>query len=169
MRNIPKQGEIYRHFKGGTYKILTVAEHTENGERLVIYEALKKPGAVYARPLEMFLSEVDREKYPDVNEKYRFVLLEENDEAAIESAADRGLNPMLTKFLDAETVKEKLDIFLLMRGKVNADVLDYAALSLDFTVKEEDIDEKYDSILTKLKALEKYECTRLREKNDEQI
>lgn len=60
---------FYKHFKGGRYYAYSVAEHTETGEKLVIYWDTK---TMYARPLDMFMSEVDREKYPDTKQKYRF-------------------------------------------------------------------------------------------------
>ena len=66
-----KVGGLYRHFKGTLYRVLAVAKHTETGEALVIYEA-RDGGTVYARPKEMFLSPVEREKYPDVEAEYRF-------------------------------------------------------------------------------------------------
>lgn len=67
----------YRHFKGNTYKVLCVAMHTETQEKMVVYQALYGDYKYFVRPYEMFVSKVDRDKYPDVKQEYRFELVEE--------------------------------------------------------------------------------------------
>ena len=71
-----KAGQKYRHFKGNEYLIVVIAKHTETLELYVVYEALYGDGGVFVRPYDMFISEVDHEKYPDVAQKYRFELVE---------------------------------------------------------------------------------------------
>ncbi len=83
-RKEPKQYEVWKHFKGGFYKIICIGHHSETQEKMVVYIKLKTTPKGYLildpmyddepciRPLEMFMSEVDHEKYPDVKQKYRF-------------------------------------------------------------------------------------------------
>lgn len=104
-------GGLYRHFKGFISKVITIAAHTETGEKLVVYECTgtgngsNHKNGIYARPLEMFLSEVDREKYPDVKQKYRFELITDNPELleaaakpASKNIAQSGLAPATENF-----------------------------------------------------------------------
>ena len=80
MKRIIKPNTVYRHFKGFKATVITFAKHTETGEDLVIYVCdssdvkgkKNHQDGIYARPLDMFASEVDHDKYPDVKQKYRF-------------------------------------------------------------------------------------------------
>lgn len=65
---------IYKHFKGDMYLVEDVARHSETDEEFVIYRKLYGDCSLWIRPKEMFLSPVDREKYPDVDQEYRFQL-----------------------------------------------------------------------------------------------
>ncbi len=74
---------MWRHFKGEKAFVITVAEHSETGEKFVVYRCMNNNGnknhgnGIYARPYDMFLSEVDHEKYPEATQKYRFEEMKE--------------------------------------------------------------------------------------------
>ena len=72
---VPKQIRI-KQFKGDYYLVIDVANHSETKEKYVVYRRLYGDGSLWIRPMDMFLSEVDHEKYPDVKQKYRFKLQE---------------------------------------------------------------------------------------------
>lgn len=77
-RPAPKPYQLFRHFKGGVYKIIVVGHHSETHEPLVVYFNVHNPDARLnpcIRPLDMFMSEVDCAKYPDAKQKYRFELI----------------------------------------------------------------------------------------------
>ncbi|NFO34260.1 DUF1653 domain-containing protein [Clostridium botulinum] len=63
---------IYRHFKGREYEVINIAIHSETREKFVVYKALYGDFKTFIRPYDMFMSKVDKEKYPDIKQKYRF-------------------------------------------------------------------------------------------------
>ena len=75
MREI-KINRVYKHFKGDYYLVVDVANDSETKEKYVVYRRLYGAGSLWIRPLDMFLSEVDHNKYPNVKQKYRFELQE---------------------------------------------------------------------------------------------
>ena len=76
MENLIMPGDIVRHFKGNRYEVLHVARDSETQEEMIVYRALYGERGIWVRPKAMFLSKVDREKYPDVRQEYRFEKVE---------------------------------------------------------------------------------------------
>ena len=182
MNQIPQAGEIYQHFKGKLYRIVTLATHTETGEQLVIYQALYGEFQVFARPLSMFLEKVDAKKYPDAAGKDRFMRIPMAEAAVPRPAAMSSENPVeprpaaassespvepqpdpgLLAFLDADSYEEKLEVFAALEDKVDLHMLNAIAASLDLELSEGSLEEQYDTLKSCLMTLERYECNRLR-------
>lgn len=157
-RKRPRNGEIYTHFKGQQYQVLCTAVHTETEEELVVYQALYGNQEIYARPLEMFLSIVDKNKYPDAAQVYRFELCKEIKADAEENKR----NPLIFDFLELEENEERAEF--LQRNKKNLDsaFLSAAAESLEYTENEGTLEERYQDLIKFLKTKMKYEGRRLR-------
>ncbi|MCM1325041.1 MAG: DUF1653 domain-containing protein [Bacteroidales bacterium] len=187
MSFIPRPHEIYKHFKGNLYQIVAIAKHSETGEQLVIYRALYDDLEVYARPLEMFISKVDKVKYPDAAQKFRFELQgvdadrqheaeEEQDKEDKQQSgestgakpdvetdsAESQLDPMVLEFLEADSYEERLNILAGLRHRITDDMITTMAIACDVEVEEGSTQERYDSLRNCLLTLDKYECSRLR-------
>lgn len=179
-RKKPMPGELYRHFKGNLYQILTVAAHTETGEELVVYQALYGGYGFYARPLPMFMSKVDTVKYPDVAAVYRFErfdpkeeektqvkepLHQEDTQSVIPASnlyTKEGISSILMEFLDAATFREKLEIVQSNRKDINDKIINDMAMSIDCTVSEGDMEERIASLIYCLQTRIRFEARRLR-------
>ena len=142
MRSNPLPEEFYRHFKGNLYQIKCIAWHSETGEPMVIYQAMYGTYKTYARPLTMFMEEVDHVKYPDVTQKYRFEKVELVDTQDIvqnrtDNKAEANHNCTAgysTQVKDEDVVKkdkEKDAAYLFAKKDVDASGSSYAAEALD--------------------------------------
>lgn len=163
-RKYPAPQEIYRHFKDKSrvYQIITIAEHTETGEAMVVYQALYGDFKIYVRPLDMFMSGVDRQKYPDAETDYRFERMDTDTPVAAEAQFEGAEEPSsdLMRFLDAGTYEERRNLLLHMRPRMTDRLIDDIAASLDVTVESGDIDARFASLLRCVQTLQKYEVTR---------
>ena len=144
MTYIPRPHDFYKHFKGNLYQIVTLAEHTETRETLVIYQALYGDFKIYARPLDMFTSKVDKVKYPQATQEHRFELQgqvsqghvsqgqvshgeisqdppqeEVSEDTPINiSNEEINLEPMVIAFLDTNSYAERLNILAGLHHRI---------------------------------------------------
>ena len=168
----PVEGELYRHFKGGLYRIVTIAQHTETQEGLVIYRSEDDPSIVWARPVTLFCSPVDRVKYPDAAQEMRFEKVSGDGKAVSSSApapaaakasADGdGLDPEVEAFLDAKSSIDRIHILSSLNHRLTDEMLITMATACDVELPEGDIRTKYQSLRESLVILGKYEGERLR-------
>jgi hypothetical protein len=154
MREIPKEKEVYEHFKGNRYQILAIAKDANTMEELVVYQATYEPFQVFVRGLEEFLSPVDLVKYPDVKQEERFKKCEIDEEQEID--------PKLMEFLDAETRKDKLEVLMSMELTITNQMINTMAMSIDVEIAEGKLLERYDALKSALYTMDKFEGSRLR-------
>ena len=158
----PRPGERYRHFKGNLYQIVTIAKHSETGEELVIYQALYGSYEVYARPLAMFLEEVDKEKYPEVEQKDRFERAESEPEPEAANEEEKQAAPELMRFLDAETYHDKYKVLQGMENTITDRLVNDFAVILDVVIPEGKLSDRFEQLKQCVATMARYETTRLR-------
>lgn len=179
--SIPRAQDIYRHFKGKVYQIVTTAEHTETGEILVIYQAMYGDFKIYARPLSMFMEKVDKQRYPEATQEYRFekvetivetpvlqkqekeplTVVKQSEEVCLEEDEPQ-LDPLLLKFLDADTYEEKLNILAAVHPRITDDMITTMAIACDVEVAEGALESRYSQLKNCLLTLDRYEINRVR-------
>lgn len=188
----PMPGEIYRHFKNKMYQIVTVAAHSETGEWYVVYQALYGDFRTYIRPYDMFISPVDHHKYPDVEQKYRFVLLEgpvvpditaqekktesvRMQEKMVEKTTEpdenpnleaneelQGVNPHFLAFLDADSYSKKYDIVTDMEEELDDHLINQMAASIDEIIEDGRLGDRIMQLEACLRTKARYELNRAR-------
>ena len=188
----PMPGEIYRHFKNKMYQIVTVAAHSETGEWYVVYQALYGDFRTYIRPYDMFISPVDHHKYPDVEQKYRFALLEgpvvpditaqekktesvrmqdgmvekttEPDENPNLEANEelQGVNPHFLAFLDADSYSKKYEIVTDMEEELDDHLINQMAASIDEIIEDGRLGDRIMQLEACLRTKARYELNRAR-------
>jgi len=171
MRSKPRPQEIYRHFKGKLYQIITLAVNSETGEELVIYQALYDDYKIYARSLLMFMEEIEQSKY-------RFMLFEPSasgtnstdsssdlstaelneKEVAVENI--NGVDPLVLEFLGAESHEKRLQILTILRPRITDSMICTMAVSLDLEIAAGDLDKRYDELRHCLMTMRKFEVNR---------
>lgn len=189
-REIIVPGTLMKHFKGMLYQIVSIAIHSETREEYVVYQALYGEFKTYIRPLDMFLSEVDHEKYPDVMQKYRFevympektveksissVPVEESSELdamlqeihlqhSIKTKESESIDThqALLDFLDARSYQDKLEQLDLMKKHVDSHIVNSMAISMDIVLATDTVEEQLEEIRNCLLTHIRFEDRRLR-------
>ncbi|MFW5646732.1 MAG: DUF1653 domain-containing protein [Acetivibrio ethanolgignens] len=166
-RKNPVPGELYCHFKGKLYEIITIAIHSETEEEMVVYRQKYGEFKTYVRPLTMFMSEVDHEKYPEVKQKYRFERIVGNERPleqaeVVDSGLEEASGGLLYDFLDAPTLKEKLKVLEDRKRTPDDLTITNMAISVDVVVEEGTPEERLEELIDCLKTMARFECTRLR-------
>ena len=176
-------GEFYRHFKNRLYQIITVAFHSETGEAMVVYQALYGDFKTYVRPYDMFLSEVDHEKYPEVMQKYRFERVELSPAIKIETsdqASEDGVSTEITpleeagaavhrdpsraflRFLEVDSYELRLECLKYLEQSGTQTELDSIYLVLDMKPESGTVKEQVEAIRRFLTMQNHFDGNRLR-------
>lgn len=188
----PMPGEIYRHFKNKMYQIVTVAAHSETGEWYVVYQALYGDFRTYIRPYDMFISPVDHHKYPDVEQEYRFAMIEEpvvpaiiaqekktesvrmqdgmvekttetDENPNLEAGEElQGVNPHFLAFLDADSYSKKYDIVIDMEEELDDHLINQMAASIDEIIEDGRLGDRIMQLEACLRTKARYELNRAR-------
>ena len=192
MRTLPVPGEFYRHFKNRLYQIVAIAYHSETNEAMVVYQALYGDYRIWVRPLSMFMEEVDRNKYPEVEQQYRFEKVDMAGNAGAvatkEAPAEtvpmqktgiagagkqspsgygevRPMSPYLLEFFDAMDEKhydKMLEALAKLSGHATQKEIDDICMVLDMQTISDSVEEQIAEIRRQIHTLKKFDGDRLR-------
>lgn len=180
----PQSNEIYRHFKGNLYKVITLARDSETEEEMVVYQALYGDYPIYVRSLAMFTEVLDKKRYPQAEQKYRFEPADQlvsmdweqreilpmedvepitqiKNDNIVTNEEESVLDPLLEQFLEADTYRERLNILRGLEHRITHEMINTMAIVLDLDIPEGELDKRYQDLENSILTLEKYECTRL--------
>lgn len=182
MRETPKPFEVYRHFKGNVYQILAIATDSETGKPCVVYQAMYGDYKVYVRDLEMFLSETDKEKYPDASQAFRFEKvtsetenlgkrqidavgenipeISEPENSPEESEEEVELDPAVMEYLEADTVDARLNILASLHHRITNEMINTMAVVTDVEINEGPVEMRYQELKNCLLMKQKFEKQR---------
>ena len=170
-RHIPRPVEQYLQFEHKPCPILCIAIDAKTRQKMVVYQELYGEFERFVMPLELFMGEVDKEKYPKAEQKYLCEYVEripetqtrDPDTGASSEETDSGeeqANPVLLEFLDVDTLEEKYQILKSLRNSITDRLIDDFAVVLDLVIPEEDTDSRYQQLLNSVRTKQKYESNR---------
>lgn len=187
LHHLPAPGEFYRHGKGNLYQILAIAVHTETKEPLVVYQALYGEFKIFACPLPLFLGKTEegKERFMKTeagnavsvseaadngvgggkaDEKEMDVTIQTEQKEWMEGTGSgkQDFYEQMEKFYDADSYEKKLDYLFALHNDLDDVALANIALSLDIAVPEGSFEERFQSIVSCLKTMKKYQSSRLR-------
>lgn len=170
MREIPKPFEVYRHFKGNMYQILTIATDSETGKECVVYQALYGDYRVYVRDLVMFLAETDKEKYPQAPQQFRFekvspspdVQSQETEQQTVpaEQGTEGDIDSAVLEYLEAESVDERLNILAALHHRITDEMINTMAVVTDVEINDGPVEQRFLELKNCLLMKQKFEKTR---------
>ncbi|MCL2253268.1 MAG: DUF1653 domain-containing protein [Lachnospiraceae bacterium] len=180
----PQAQEIYRHFKGELYQIITIARHSETSEELVIYQALYGEYKVYARPLVSFIEEIGTGKYrfslfhptetktADIKAMPAGTVTVESKEETKEETETKeeaelndefdlsAIDPLLLEFLNAETYEKRYSILTALHSRITDEMINTIAASLELEIAAGEIEKRYMELRHCLTTMKKFEINR---------
>ena len=158
-----KTGEVYKHFKGKRYEIVTLAKDSEDGSEVVVYKALYPPYDVFVRPLASFTEELNPEAYPEASQKHRFEL--ETISATVPDLSQTipiEIDPGLQKFISADGYDAKIEVLKELEGHISEETFGIMFLSLDLPMQPGDADAHYKALMKRLETMNEFDGKRFR-------